>query len=176
MQTELQKIIRLGEVEELMGVLAGIFEKLGFKNQSASRGDDRQIVFDNLIFVKNGSLSLSVVVLGSIGNLNSRTFNFEFRNLPGQSSSLTLQDREIKSVVIQLVESQNYKQLSFQVYFEVPLSYQGEDLVFRVKVNQTSTGPKLIIGFPWIKAQTHLSSAAVLKLAQKISLLFDTPS
>lgn len=172
MGTDLQKIIRLDEVEEIIRVCAGVFGKLGFKNQSLPPDSDRQIVFENQIFIQNSSLSLSVVALNVNGNINSRTFNFEFRNLPGRPSAISLQDREIKSGLIQLVETKNYKQLSFQVYFEVPLNYQGGDLVFRVKVEQSPTGPKLKMGFPWINPQTHLSSAAALELARKISRLF----
>lgn len=173
MGNELQKVTRLEEVEEIIRICAGVFGKLGYKNQSTA-GDSRQIVFDNQVFVQNSSLSLSVVMLASGGNVTSRTFNFEFRNLPGHPSNVSLQDQEIKSVLIQLVETKNYKQLSFQVYFEVPLNYQGEDLVFRVKVEQSPTGPKLKMGFPWLNPQTHLSSAAALELTQKISNIYNT--
>src|SRR3990167_7385066 len=169
MPADLQKSVKLPEVEEIISLCASMFQKLGYKGPKTSPYPGRQIVFDNQLFIRNSSLSLSVVVLP---DPTSRTFNFEFRNLPGPPSAVSLQDRGVKSTSIQLVEGPDYKQLSLQVYFETPLNYQADNLVFRVRVEKTPTGPNLKTGFPWISPQTHMSGTAALDLTRQISTLY----
>jgi hypothetical protein len=159
---------RLEEVEEIIRLYAGLFHDLGFENGREDAGDSRQITFDNRVLINNNSLSLAVVVIPEVG---SRTFNFEYSNLTSEPSGIRLNDREVRRVVVQLVESKTYRQLSMQVYFRAPINYQMEDLIFRCKVEQMAGGPRVKLGVPWIPPEVHMPASAALDLTSQIRKL-----
>lgn len=167
---KLVNVVQLKEVEDMLRMDGEIIAQMGFKNDPTRQtAEGRQVIFDNQQIKDNCTLALTVVVLAN----SSRTFNFEYSHFPGKPTEIALQDRALKSLFIQIVEGNDYKQLSVQVYFEQPVNYQSEDLIFRVKVEKTVTGPKLNVGFDWLKPETHMPASAALDLTRQVCSLFE---
>lgn len=155
----------LEEIEQMLRLWIDVFIRLGFKNQSSIAGDKRQITYENQIFIGENAFSLVVVTLPEV---SSRTFNFEFSHLTSTSSDIFIQDRPVKKLIAQVVEKPDYRQISLQIYFKDPLNYQSEDLIFRCKVEKSPAGPQVKFGLTWIKPETHMPADVALEITRKI--------
>lgn len=154
-------------IKKLLRTCVEIFSSFGYKKAPLPENLlGRQIIFENQKIGADVSSQLAVVYLPIEGKAKSLTFNFGCSLMPGRTSPLKLQGRQIKEIKIQLAETEEYSQLAMQIYFLEPLNYSMEDLIYRMRTEKYPGGFRIKSGYPWLSAEKHIPDETALELAE----------
>lgn len=172
----LESDVPIVKIEELLKSFMEICTALGFNREvTAPLLVDSLVIFQKQIFKAGYSLELAVHKSTEKAPTASLAFNLIYNRYPGSNLGITVKNQEIDRMVAQVATAENreislanYRQFMLQIYLVKPNSYQGEDYLYRVRIEKQKSGPRLLIGVPWMSKEVNLMTDEAIDLVKQL--------